>query len=261
MNFEVYIPSSEDRERIKPVPDRLKLSGDGIFATLQGEGITAGEPAVFMRLHYCNLSCGIPEGWKCDTDYTWDKTKPEYWQEPYDLSYEDASCAIEDSWKEKFSDNGSRRRLVITGGEPLMQQKKIIGLLDNLQDWEIEIETNGTIMPRQELYSCQFNCSPKLANSGNSQSRRYKPEVIKTINHMPRSQFKFVVSDPLDLDEVEQIAIECELNPRKIIIMPEGQTIEDVEKHASQVKEVVIAKGWVLGKRYHLAWFGNKRRT
>jgi len=47
---EIYKPLPEDRERVKPHPDKLKISGDGVFATLQGEGITAGLPSVFLLL-------------------------------------------------------------------------------------------------------------------------------------------------------------------------------------------------------------------
>lgn len=260
MSLEQYTPSLEDRERLKPGPDRLKLSGDGVFATLQGEGVTAGEPAVFLRLHYCNLTCGSPEGWKCDTDYTWDKTKPEYWQEPYDRSFDEIYQDIEQAWTEKHP-NDLPRRLVITGGEPLMQQKKIAKLIEGLDSYDIEIETNGTIEPIEELINCQFNCSPKLSNSGNSLSKRYKPEVLKAINDLHKSQFKFVVSHPSDLSEVDVICSDCNLNPEKIIIMPEGHTAEEVEQHSLMVEDLVSSKGWILGQRHHLIWFGNQRRT
>ena len=48
----------------------LKLSE--IFESIQGEGPTAGEPCVFLRLAMCNLHCR----W-CDTKYTWDWKKYE----------------------------------------------------------------------------------------------------------------------------------------------------------------------------------------
>ncbi|GIW61739.1 MAG: hypothetical protein KatS3mg089_0591 [Patescibacteria group bacterium] len=42
MRPDIYKPTLKDQDRIKPQFDKLKVSGDGVFATLQGEGITAG---------------------------------------------------------------------------------------------------------------------------------------------------------------------------------------------------------------------------
>jgi len=260
MNAEIYRPTEEDLKRIISKPDRLKVSGDGVFATLQGEGITAGCPSIFLRLHFCNLTCGVPNGWRCDTGYTWDRTRAEFWQEPADWSYDETVLRIKQEWRGSFGNNGSKR-LVITGGEPLVQQRKIARLLEMLTGWEVEIETNGTMAPIPELHYCQFNCSPKLANSGNSLERRYKPKVLRIINKLARSQFKFVVKDLTDLEEVDKIVEECTLDSEKIVIMPEGQTTEEVDRHADIVREAVEARGWKMTLRNQLIWFGSKRRT
>jgi len=258
--LEAYKPTDADTGRLKVVYDKLKVSGDRVFATLQGEGITAGYPSVFLRLHFCNLTCGAPTGWKCDTGYTWDRTRPEFWQEPEDWSYEEAASRIENAWIARFGKRQGKR-LVVTGGEPLIQQGKITRLLEKLPDWEVEIETNGTIIPISELLGCQFNCSPKLENSGNSFQRRYKPEVLKTINRLSKSQFKFVVVNLSDLEEIDRIVGDCGLNPEKILIMPEGQIAEEVEKHAGAVRELVKVRGWKMTLRNQLIWYGSKRRT
>ncbi len=257
---EIYKPLPEDRERVKPHPDKLKISGDGVFATLQGEGITAGLPSVFLRLHYCNLACGALGGWLCDTWYTWDPSKREFWQEPQDWSYEETAARIRDAWELAFSDQ-HQKRLVITGGEPLLQQRKIIRLLQELPEWEVEIETNGTILPAPELGSCQFNCSPKLNNSGNTLERRYKPNVLETINNLPKSQFKFVVICESDFYEIDKIIKGCSLSPEKILIMPEGHTREEVDTHLGLIREAVESRGWRVALRNQLIWFGPKRRT
>ncbi|MBU1200764.1 7-carboxy-7-deazaguanine synthase QueE [Patescibacteria group bacterium] len=257
-----YVPTKKDFENLRFKKEQLKISGDGIFATLQGEGVTAGLPAVFLRLHNCNLSCGKPTGWKCDTWYTWDKDTAEYWQEPYDLGYKDAVSEISRAWKEKFNkDKKASKRLVITGGEPLLQQKKIVKLLNLLPGTNVEIETNGTIKPIKELSNCQFNCSPKLKNSGNKTTRRYKPEVIKFINTLPNSWFKFVVTNQTDLHEIDQIIDECSLTKQKIIIMPEGLTAKIVSKHAQTVTHEIKERGWKLSMRNQLVWYGQERRT
>jgi organic radical activating enzyme len=255
-----YTPTIEQMEGIKPKPDRLKVSGDGAFATLQGEGVTAGLPAVFLRLHYCNLTCGQPDGWMCDTWYTWDKTRPEYWLESEDWSYEEATEKIVSAWDKKFPDN-QEKRLVVTGGEPLLQQRKIAKLLEMLPDWDVEIETNGTIAPIAELIHCQFNCSPKLSNSGNTLTKRYRPKVLMMLNELPRTQFKFVVVNPDDLNEIEEIVTSCNLNPEKVLIMPEGSTKEEVDAHLRDISDALAVKKWGVTLRNQLIWYGPKRRT
>lgn len=253
-----YKPSSRDKQRLKPKPDKIKVSGDQVFATLQGEGVTAGQPAVFLRLHFCNLACT----W-CDTKYTWDKTRKEFWQEPVDWSYKKATDKIKTAWQEKFGLNtpDSKKRLVITGGEPLLQQGKIVKLLNLLPGWEKEIETNGTVIPLPELSNCQINCSPKLENSKNLLALRFKPEVLKQISSLPNSWFKFVVTQTKDLEEIDRIITSCKLNPKKIIIMPEGRTAEVVSNNLKQVESEVQKRQWQITKRNQLIWFGNKRRT
>ncbi len=106
-----------------------------IFHSIQGEGVHAGRPAVFLRLAHCNLACV----W-CDTRYTWD------W-EHYDQRKEVESVSVDEAEEEirRFD----CRNLVVTGGEPLIQQRALAPLLERLKSsgfW-IEVETNGTIVP------------------------------------------------------------------------------------------------------------------
>lgn len=58
--------------------------------------------------------------------------------------------------------------LVVTGGEPLLQQEALSNLCGALPGLEIEVETNGTVVPRPALVArvARFNMSPKLENSG-----------------------------------------------------------------------------------------------
>jgi len=261
--METYNPSLDDKQRLKKHIDMFKVSGDKVFATLQGEGVTSGKPAVFLRLHFCNLSCGLNAGWKCDTGYTWDIRREEFWKEPVDWNYEKTAEEIKNAWQEKFGDifSNNDKRVVITGGEPLLQQKKILKLRKMLSEYKFEIETNGTIVPFEDLKDCQFNCSPKLSNSGNQLSKRINIIALQKINAFSNSWFKFVVEKPEDCNEIEELINIVGLKQEKILIMPEGHDKKSLNKHFNSVKEQVEKHNWTFAKRNQIEWFGNKRRT
>jgi len=243
---EIYKPTPQERQAIKVQPDLLKVSGDGVFFSIQGEGKSLGLPAVFLRLLFCNLQCT----W-CDTKYTWDRGSSKFWREAQDWSLEKAREEIT-----RFP----VKRLIITGGEPLLQQRKVANLLQQIPGWNVEIETDGTIKPLLELQErVQFNVSPKLANSGNSRTARFKPDVLRVFNGLPLTSFKFVVQDPNDLLEINQIIDKCGLDQSKIIIMPEGSTEDDIRKHGLMVVDEVKERGWRLMPRFHVALWGTER--
>src|SRR6266550_7990932 len=72
-----------------------------IFYSIQGEGILAGVPSVFVRSSGCNLRCS----W-CDTPYT--SWKPEGDDRSIDMIVDQVTA---------FS---AARHVVITGGEPMI---------------------------------------------------------------------------------------------------------------------------------------------
>ena len=151
---------------------------------------------------------------------------------------------------------------MITGGEPTLQKDKIDKLIDVLPQWIIEVETNGTIMPTKTMLKrCQFTCSPKLKNSGNSKIARIKGEVLQALNRM-KTTFKFVVTGPRDIREIERDFIKpFNLDVNKIIIMPEGKTAEKVGANARKVVETVKEKGYRLLGRLQCDIWGAKRKV
>jgi 7-carboxy-7-deazaguanine synthase len=228
--------------------DSLLLSGDKCFFTIQGEGLSFGKPAIFLRLHLCNLRCS----W-CDTPYTWNRQDERFWSEPERWSLEKTIEEIS-----KFP----CKRLVITGGEPTLQRNALDKLIDMLdEDWKIEIETNGTLEPTETMIkrNVQINCSPKIENSGNPKELRYRTNVLKKINGITNSIFKFVVNKPEDLEEIEKIIKECEIDEEKIVLMPEGITQEDIAEHGRLISELCKEKGWRLIPRLHIMLWGNTR--
>jgi organic radical activating enzyme len=242
-------------ESLKMQEGAFKVSGDRAFYTLQGEGVSMGEPAVFLRLHFCNLRCG----W-CDTPYAVFPDREDFKTESKDWTIEETAQNVEGLWGCKNPEK--KRRLIITGGEPLIQRGKIDALLDRLPDWEVEIETNGTVMPTEkQLGRCRFNCSPKLENSGNPRERRINGKVIEALAKV-KSSFKFVVTKPEELDEIEKDYLKPFNIPiDKVILMPEGKDNQTLQEHSQAVAEYAKEKGYRLLGRLQVNVWGNSRRT
>ena len=136
-----------------------------IFASLQGEGASMGRPVAFVRLSRCNLACV----W-CDTAYTWRFTgdnRPHRDNITFDRKANQVTLSAEDT-AQRIAALG-QKRLVITGGEPLLQAPALAEMLAHLPDIAVEIETNGTVAPppRLDVRVDQYNVSPKLSHSGN----------------------------------------------------------------------------------------------
>ncbi len=184
---------------------RLLLPVSEIFYSLQGEGLRTAQPSFFIRFAGCNLNC-----WYCDTNtssYSWMSPK-EILKEveqlrkgknrsnfPFDLKlpsrldYPDIDLrhSQQENFKLQFgADSSAEDRhiskppwIVLTGGEPLIQNQKlleILGLAFKQRGYLIQLETNGSL-------PCQFSdvvdhitVSPKeTVDCSSSQSQK---EVI-----------------------------------------------------------------------------------
>lgn len=219
-----------------------------VFSSVQGEGASMGVPSTFLRLGVCNLQCS----W-CDTAYTWDWRKYDRAQQVMSLTVDEALTAVE-----AFGN----RNVVITGGEPLIQRRQLLPLVAKLKaaGHRIEIETNGTIAPG-ELAAVvdQFNVSPKLSGSGNEGLRRTLPLVLREFASHPGTYFKFVVSDPYDVDDAAAVAQLAGAAAERVILMPEGRSPEELAARNSWVVEACIARGWRFSTRLHVLLWGDKR--
>ena len=96
-----------------------------------------------------------------------------------------------------------------------------------------EIETNGTVHIEQPLFDIlnQINCSPKLANSGMTEKQRIVPAAIKRIMQHSNYQFKFVVSNEEDMEEIMRDFVKPFNIPLKnVVIMPGLDDAADFEE-------------------------------
>ena len=131
---------------LEPNYDRLgELAVHSVWKTIQGEGPLTGTPAIFVRVYGCNLKCP-----SCDTDYT--STKMLYNPE---------------SLLKKIQGIQNKPCLVVlTGGEPLIQNVVPFISLLLQRDYHVQIETNGTFCPPAFFTAptpgLSIVCSPKM---------------------------------------------------------------------------------------------------
>lgn len=241
-------------------------AGPEIFHTLQGEGPGVGTPAVFIRASRCNLHCA----W-CDTDHTWNFEGTPWPHEkdalPSYAKHRKAEVTIELTPPEAARAILAYGcpRVVITGGEPLLQQDEFLEMIRLIRaarpDAYFEVETNATRRPADDFAAAvnQFNLSPKLANSGMAESLRILPEVLEGFAPNPKSWFKFVVSTPNDLGEIQTLVARFGIPRERVLLMPEGRTAADLDRHAPQIAAICRDFGFRFSDRLHVRLWGDVR--
>lgn len=225
-----------------------------IFHSLQGEGELTGVPSVFVRLSGCNLRCN----W-CDTPYA-------SWQPEGETRSVEEVVATVAAYP--------ARHIVLTGGEPMIA-KEIHALAAELKKrgYHITIETAATVAP--EGIACDLaSLSPKLRSSGpderlseawreRHEATRWQPEAVRAWVDGYPYQFKFVVSTPADVVEIESLLSELgrEIPRAKVLLMPEGTTLEALRGRAAWLGELCKERGYRYAHRLHIELYGNKRGT
>ena len=201
-----------------------------IFFSIQGEGLNIGVPAVFVRFGNCNLRCK----W-CDTKYAWSECK----------GNKNVPIARVIRAIKKYR---QCKHLVITGGEPMLQQNAIKEIRRAFPNYYIEVETNGSIPVRCLKEVDLFNVSYKTKNSGNL------PYELKTINK--KCVYKFVVATRHDFPEIEKVIKKYKLPARKVFFMPEGKTPAVILKKSPFIAEYCKRKGYNFTTRLQILIHG-----
>ena len=217
-----------------------------IFYSIQGEGMLAGVPSVFVRTSGCNLRCT----W-CDTPYT-------SWQP------EGEERSIE-SIADEVSAYGASH-VVVTGGEPMIAPG--IEELTRSITQHITIETAGTVDAnvRCDLMSI----SPKLASStphdreggrwaAQHDRLRYQPGILKRLIERYPYQLKFVITDPADLEEVRAVTAEIGALRERVLLMPEGVEPAVLAERGRWLVEICKREGFRFSPRLHVELWGNRR--
>jgi 7-carboxy-7-deazaguanine synthase len=185
-----------------------------IFYSIEGEGIEIGRPEIFIRLATCNLRCK----W-CDTKYAL-KNGKEMGIEKIIQEVKKYSC----------------KSVSITGGEPLLQRKELLGLVKKLKrsGYWIQINTNGTIFDG-EIFSLvdlvTMDC--KCPSSG----MKSDLEVLRKTKDLfgSKSQFKFIISNEEDYRYAKDIVL-ASLSGKINVFQPEWGNRKFTKKLVEFVK-------------------------
>lgn len=232
--------------------------------TVQGEGPSAGRPAVFVRLAGCNLDCGAGPGaaWACDTPYSWDWTGKlgqafDPTQESHRRDHEDVAAQV--------AGLSAHPLVVVTGGEPMLQRTQVAQMVLALhryhkgREWRVEVETNGTIDPGPVAGLAVFNVSPKLASSGVPREQAWKPDVLRLLAAAPSTSFKFVVARWADLDEVQDFMALVGVDPERVWVMPAGTDAARLTETLEELGDRAVELGVNVTTRLHVHMWGDRR--
>jgi 7-carboxy-7-deazaguanine synthase len=244
-----------------------KLNGfPEIFYSIQGEGKSLGVPSIFVRTSLCNLHCV----W-CDTDYTWNWENTRF-PHIFDAN-PDYKKFVKKDWitvtpietiAKTIEDLGGKN-IILTGGEPMIQQEGLVVLMQLLKnkssEYRFETETNGTLMPSPDFDNLidQYNVSPKLENSGNTKRLREKEKVYRFFAESSKSNFKFVISSPNDLEEVLHLIKTYDIAPEKVFLMPEGTTATLLKEKQLWLIEICKKYHFRFSDRLHIQIWGSKK--
>ena len=234
----------------------MDITFSEIFYSIQGEGELMGVPSVFFRTSGCNLRC-----WFCDTPYT--SHKPENKK----ISVRDAVWEI---------NRYNCEHIVITGGEPFIQPEALLELCYELKahNRHITIETNGTVFLEKNPADL-ISISPKLKGSGPTKDQtsvrwqekhdkdRINWEALQNLMQYSKDyQLKFVLTQLNSIPEIEEMQkLQSRLGipKRKLFVMPEGTTNEELRKTQYQAAVTCMKFGWRYSDRLHVRLWNDKR--
>jgi len=147
-----------------------------IYKSLQGESTYAGLPCVFVRLTGCNLRCT----W-CDSEYTFQGGR---------------KMTIEAVREEVRRLNPTGGLVEITGGEPMLQEKEVVPLMERLLDdgYTVLLETSGERPLARVPADVVKIVDVKCPDSGEADTFRMENLAALT----PRDEIKFVLSSRAD---------------------------------------------------------------
>ncbi|AHF99195.1 radical SAM protein [Halostagnicola larsenii XH-48] len=280
-------PGADDGVSRRNGDDSARPEGDSLpinelFYSIQGEGVLAGVPSVFVRTSGCNLRC-----WFCDSYHTsWEPTHA--WMDLDDIVGE-------------VTNFERANHVVLTGGEPLLHDESV-QLLERLAElgYHTTVETNGTIFrdapidlasisPKLESSTPTPERDPRsdppadnsssgqrpVTNSGSEtgtfatrhERERIDIEAMARLVEVCDTQLKFVVTGEDDMDEIlsvlEDLRAEstASIGDDDVLLMPEGATRDRLEQTRTRVAELAMEHGFRYTPRLHVDLWNDAPET
>lgn len=265
-----------------------------VFNSIEGEGITTGNPTLFVRLSGCNLRCCFDNS-ICDTAYS--SFNPEKGKYTYQSIIDEI---------EKYP---LTKDISITGGEVFLYPEIVRDIIEiaKTYDKNVIVETNGTIAPCSKIIGDidLINISPKLKSSEPTEEKCVKlgmkmTEVMKNhsknrwnidalwdlLTYSQDFRLKYVVGSKNDFEEIHQqikdlidydiykrnrmkvplyrnsnIVWEDDefIQPLNIILMPSGSTNEELDQNRKMVAEYCAKNGFIYSDRLQIVIWGTER--
>ena len=163
-----------------------------IYKSIQGESTYAGLPCVFVRLTGCNLRCS----W-CDSEFSF---------------YGGRKMTSDAVFDEVVRLSPGRGFVEITGGEPMLQERDVVPLMERLlaSGYKVLLETSGERVLKQVPNDVIKIVDVKCPHSGEPDT--FVLENLESLN--PHDEVKFVLSDRTDYEFARDFVLQHQLVDR-----------------------------------------------
>lgn len=209
-----------------------------LFETIQGEGAFTGQPSIFIRLQGCPVGCS----W-CDTKHTWEIKETEQVISKIMLSKshetQQWSLISVDEIIVLVKELGYQaKHIVITGGEPCMEDLKPLCFAFEELGYSCQIETSGTF-EISTTEKCWVTVSPKIKMKGGY--------PILNSAMLRANEIKHPIAKEQHIDDLKELLNDHQINKKPIYLQPISQN-----KRATELAiKTCIENNWRLSVQVH----------
>jgi len=209
-----------------------------LFETIQGEGSFTGQPSIFLRLQGCPVGCS----W-CDTKHTWeiqldDQVSTSNMVNKPRESDHWASLTIEEILNVFVEQKYQAKHVVITGGEPCMEDLTPLCNALESSGYSCQVETSGTFEIRVSE-ACWVTVSPKINMKGG-----YK--ILQSAMHRA-NEIKHPIATENHVDEIKALLAEHGVEDKQVFLQP----ISQKQRATELAIKTCIENNWRLSIQVH----------